>query len=283
MTQVMACIDGSLSSLSVCDYATWASKQMKAPLTLLHVLDQGKYPVTGDLSGNIGLGSREHLLAELTDFDAKRAKLALEQGQYLLETARKRAISFGADHLEIKQRHGHFVDSLVDLQDDTRLLVIGRVGESSSKAGHQVGSHLETTVRTIHRPILIAASTFKEPERVLLAFDGSATGYKTVQILAESSLCQNLPIHLVMAGAESNDSLAHLQKAKAILVAAGFDVNAEIRQGEVEPTLHAYQTEHRIDLLVMGAYGHSRIREFFVGSTTTTMLRTVTMPLLLLR
>ena len=41
MTQVMACID-SLSSLSVCDYATWASKQMKAPLTLLHVLDQGK-------------------------------------------------------------------------------------------------------------------------------------------------------------------------------------------------------------------------------------------------
>jgi predicted transcriptional regulator len=68
---------------------------------------------------------------------------------------------------------------------------------------------------------------------VLLAFDGSATGYKTVQMLAESPLCQNLPAHSVMVGAESNDSLAHLHKAKAILVAAGFDVHAEIRQGEV--------------------------------------------------
>jgi len=38
-----------------------------------------------------------------------------------------------------------------------------------------------------------------------------------------------------------------------------------------------------IDLLVMGVYGHSRIRQFLVGSTTTQMLRTTTSPLLLLR
>jgi nucleotide-binding universal stress UspA family protein len=34
---------------------------------------------------------------------------------------------------------------------------------------------------------------------------------------------------------------------------------------------------------VMGAYGHSRIRQLLVGSTTTSMLRTTTSPLLLLR
>lgn len=33
----------------------------------------------------------------------------------------------------------------------------------------------------------------------------------------------------------------------------------------------------------MGAYGHSRIRQFLVGSTTTSMLRSTTSPLLLLR
>lgn len=68
-----------------------------------------------------------------------------------------------------------------------------------------------------------------------------------------------------------------------MLLSAGFLVQAEIRQGEVESALHDYQTEHGIDLLVMGAYGHSRIRQFLVGSTTTTMLRTATMPVLLLR
>ena len=65
MTHVMACIDNSQSSLAVCDYAAWASQQLNAPLTLLHVLDKEKYPASADLSGNIGLGSREHLLEEL--------------------------------------------------------------------------------------------------------------------------------------------------------------------------------------------------------------------------
>ena len=37
------------------------------------------------------------------------------------------------------------------------------------------------------------------------------------------------------------------------------------------------------DLLVMGAYGHSRIRELIVGSTTTAMIRTGKVPVLLFR
>ena len=44
-----------------------------------------------------------------------------------------------------------------------------------------------------------------------------------------------------------------------------------------------YQREHAIELLVMGAYGHSRIRQFLVGSTTTAMIRRAQSPLLLLR
>ena len=51
----------------------------------------------------------------------------------------------------------------------------------------------------------------------------------------------------------------------------------------MEPALHAYQEEHDIDILVMGAYGHSRIRQFLVGSTTTTMLKTAKKPLVVLR
>jgi len=38
-----------------------------------------------------------------------------------------------------------------------------------------------------------------------------------------------------------------------------------------------------IDLLIMGAYGHSRIRHLIVGSTTTAVLRSCTIPVLLLR
>ena len=283
MTHVMACIDNSLSSLAVCDYSAWASQRLSAPLTLLHVLDEEKYPASADLSGNIGLGSREHLLEELATLDAQRARLALEQGQHMLKKARERTVIAGAAFPELKQRHGHLIESLVDLQDDIRLLVIGRVGEDSTRRVHSLGSQIEAVVRTIHRPILITSSSYKKPEKVMLAFDGSPTAHKTVELLAASQLCKNLPIHLVMVGADSEGNREALEKAQSTLMSAGFVVQAQIVKGEVEAALHVYQAEHGIDLLVMGAYGHSRIRQFLVGSTTTTMLRTATMPVLLLR
>ncbi|MFN3354414.1 MAG: universal stress protein [Pseudomonas sp.] len=283
MTQVMACIDNSQSSLAVCDYAAWASQKLSAPLTLLHVLDKDKYPASANLSGNIGLGSREHLLEELATLDAQRARIALEQGQHMLERASERTIIPGTPAPELKQRHGHLIESLIDLQKEIRLLVIGRVGEDSTREAHSLGSQIEAVVRTIHRPILIAATSYKKPEKVMLAFDGSPTAHKIVELLAASTLCANLPIHLVMVGADSEGNRDVLEKARNMLLTNGFVALAQILQGEVEAALHVYQAEHGIDLLVMGAYGHSRIRRFLVGSTTTTMLRTATMPILLLR
>ncbi|EXF44267.1 UspA-related nucleotide-binding protein [Pseudomonas sp. BAY1663] len=283
MTHVMACIDGSPQAAAVCDCAAWASQRLGAPLTLLHVLDRQQYPVSGDLSGIIGLGSREFLLHELATLDEKRAKLALEEGRLLLDAARQRAIAAGSAQPECRQRHGDLVETLYELQDETRLLVIGRQGEDSGDAIRHIGSQLENVIRALHRPILVTPGSFEVPRSVMLAFDGSATGHKGVEMLAASPLFSGLPIHLVMVGAETDDARAQLEAARDRLSASGFEAHVAMRNGEVEPALHAYQAEHGIDLLVMGAYGHSRIRQFFVGSTTTGMIRTTNTPLLLLR
>lgn len=283
MTHVMACIDGSPQAAAVCDCSAWASKRLDAPLTLLHVLDRQQYPASGDLSGIIGLGSRELLLQELATLDEKRAKLALEEGRMMLDAARQRAIAAGVTLLECRQRHGDLVETLRDLQRETRLLVIGRQGEDSGDAIQHIGSQLENVIRTMQRPILVAPGDFSAPQSVMLAFDGSATSRKGVDMLAGSPLFKGMPIHLVMVAADTADNQAQLESARDVLSAAGFSVQTAIRAGEVEPTLHAYQAEHGIDLLVMGAYGHSRIRQFFVGSTTTNMIRTTRTPLLLLR
>lgn len=283
MNQVMACIDGSPQAAAVCDCAAWASRKLDAPLTLLHVLDQQQYPAAGNLSGIIGLGSREYLLEELAALDEKRSKLALEEGRMMLDAARQRAITAGVAQPDVRQRHGDLVESLRELESDIRLLVIGKQGEDSGADTALIGSHLESVIRTLHRPILVTPTGFTAPDSVMLAFDGSATTRKGVEMIASSPLFKGIPIHLVMVGADTGDSRALLESARDALRAAGFEVQIAIRAGEVEPTLHAYQAEHRIGLLVMGAYGHSRIRQFLVGSTTTNMIRTTTTPLLLLR
>ncbi|MBK4355782.1 universal stress protein, partial [Enterobacter hormaechei] len=44
-----------------------------------------------------------------------------------------------------------------------------------------------------------------------------------------------------------------------------------------------YAEENAVDLIVMGAYGHSRLRQFFIGSHTSEMLQKTQQPLLILR
>lgn len=283
MNNVLACIDGSPQAAAVCDCAAWASLQLDAPLTLLHVLDQQQYPTAGNLSGIIGLGSREYLLEELAALDEKRSKLALEEGRMMLDAAKQRVVTAGVMQPDVRQRHGDLVESLRELESDTPLLVIGKQGEDSGTELQLIGSQLESVIRTLHRPILVTPASFSVPTSVMLAFDGSATTRRGVEMLASSPLVKGIPIHLVMVGEDTGDSRALLESARDALTAAGFEVHIAIRAGEVEPTLHAYQAEHGIGLLVMGAYGHSRIRQFLVGSTTTRMIRSTTTPLLLLR
>ncbi|WP_260291628.1 universal stress protein [Sedimenticola hydrogenitrophicus] len=279
-TNVIACIDGTNVSTAVSDYAAWASLQLAAPLILLHVLDKSAYPVKGNLSGNIGLGSREALLQELTELDEKRGRLALEQGRVMLETARQQALADGVSEPVVHQRHGDLLDSLLSIEQDTRLLVLGKHDEN---LGAHVGSRLETLVRSLHRPMLVCPAAYKRPEQVMIAFDGSKTAHKSVDMVAGSPLFRGMPCHVVMVGTDAAAHREQLDWARQTLEASGFDVTTTLREGDVEATLCDYRREHAIDILVMGAYGHSVIRRFLVGSTTTAMIRNAQIPVLLLR
>jgi nucleotide-binding universal stress UspA family protein len=283
MSQVIACIDGSSITLAVCDYAAWASRRLDAPLEFLHVLGRSEYPIPADLSGNLGLGGRDALLQELAELDEKRSRVALEQGRLMLDAARARAIADGVPNPTSRQRHGELVDTLIEFEHDIRLLVMGRQGEHGDSAGEHIGSHLENVVRTLHRPILVIPSDYTEPQRILIAFDGSATTRKAVEMVAASPLFRGLPCHVVMVGADKPEAREQLDWARTTLEKSGFEVTASLLSGQVEEILCAYRTEHAIDLIVMGAYGHSKIREFLVGSTTTKLIRQSRVPLLLLR
>ena len=63
MSKVIALVDGSTYSQSVCDHAAWVAKGKGWPVEVLHVIgrrDEATDP--RNLSGNIGLGARTALL-----------------------------------------------------------------------------------------------------------------------------------------------------------------------------------------------------------------------------
>jgi len=277
---ILSCIDGSSVSAAVSDYACWIAAKIAAPLKLLHSIEQSQNPVVADLSGAIGLGSQEELLNELTELEQNRSRLLIKKGQLMLEAVKARAIKAGIDSPEISQRHGSLSESLVELEDEIRVLVIGIRGEAHEKDQAGIGTQLDTVIRSLHKPILVVNKGFTEPKRVMLAYDGGEACRKALNMVASGPLLKDIPCHIVHVG-ENGQAL--MDEAARVLRDVGIEVTTAQLTGEIDDALSQYQSENQIDLTIMGAFSHNRIRDFLVGSFTAKMLAKTNRPLLLLR
>jgi len=286
MNKVYACIDGLGTTPAVIDWAAWSALRLAAPLELLHVLERNLQAMpAADLSGAIGLGAQEALLAQLSELDAQRGKLALEAARQTLANACTYATAAGGQRPEGAIRHGELAEAVLDLEPDARLFVLGEHYHTSKPSKIHLDHHVERVVRAVKRPVLVVttAEPFVAPERFVLAYDGSATARRAVQLVAGSPLLKGLPALLAMAGADTPAARRQLQEALQTLHEAGFDADTALLPGEPERLLPALLKAQGNALLVMGAYGHSRIRQLIVGSTTTTLLRLSEVPVLILR
>jgi nucleotide-binding universal stress UspA family protein len=285
MNKVHACIDGRSNTPAVIDWAIWSARRLAAPLAFLHVLERHpERAAASDHSGAIGLGAQDALLQALSEIDAQHGKLAQEAGRHLLAAAQARAAAAQLPSTDGRLRHGELVDAVLELEPETRLFVLGAQHHASGGARRHLDHHVERVIRSVKRPVLVATGAqFMAPQRCVIAFDGSATARKTVQTVAGSPLLTGLPMLLAMAGADTGTARQQLEDARQALAAAGFDVVTSLVPGDPEDVLPALLKAQGAALLVMGAYGHTRIRELIVGSTTTTLLRSSDVPVLILR
>ncbi len=284
MNQVTACIDGLANSTAVVDCAVWAGRRLAAPLCFLHALERHpERAALGDYSGALGLDAQASLLQSLSDLDETQSRLAQESGRHLLAAAQKRAQMAGSPGVDTRLRHGELIDAVTEVEPATRLFILGEHFHASGEKKLHLDHQVERVIRTVARPVLVVTgSHFEPPQRFVIAFDGSPTAMKAVDMVAASPLLVGLPVLILMAG---DHAQAHAQLASASqrLQSRGFDVTTELVAGNPETVIPQHMTKQHASLLVMGAYGHSRLRHLIVGSTTTTLLRVATVPVLVLR
>lgn len=282
--KVMACVDQSHFSEHVADYAAWAARRLAAPLELLHVIDH--HPEIGlgeDHSAAIGVDAQEKLLSRLSSDDEKRIKASREQGRIFLNRLRERATGAGAPSVDVRQRHGELAATLAEQESSVGLIVLGRRGEAAEHRRHDIGRNVEHVVRTLHKPILTVTADFQQPQRVMLAFDGGIVTRRGVELVATSPLFRGLPVHLLMSGKESAEASRQLEWATSTLTTAGFTAAASLIPGDAESVIARTVRAQAIDLLIMGAYSHPPWRSLLFGSKTSDLLRSATIPTLLLR
>ena len=284
INRLVAVIDGSVYSESVCDHAAWFARRARAEVDVVHVI--GRRHGLGEpsnLSGSIGLGARSALLGELAELDAQRAKLGQKRGRAILLDAETRLTAAGIEKVRTRLRHGEIVETVQTLEQEADLLVMGKRGEAADFDTMHLGSNLERVIRSTHKPVLVAARAFRDVERFLLAFDGGPSAMKAVDFIAARPHYDDLACHLVTVGTDNAETRRSLEGAAATLRDAGFTVEIELRSGQPETAIAQAVEELGIDLLIIGAYGHSRIRNLIIGSTTSVLLTRCKVPVLLFR
>jgi nucleotide-binding universal stress UspA family protein len=281
--KIIALVDGSVYSASVCDHAAWISGRTGAPVELIHVLGRREAPERHDLSGAIRLGARTALLEELAALDAQRAKLISHRGRAILEDARAILDKDGVTGITSRLRHGDIVEAVAEVEADARVILIGKRGEAADFARGHLGSNLERIVRACRKPVFVASRSFRPVSKVLVAYDGGTSAMKAIDHIARSPLFQGLEIHVVTVGTATPEVKTGLEDARAVLNAAGIKVATSVLPGQPETALGKLVDDAQFDMLVMGAYGHSRIRSLVIGSTTTEMIRSCKVPVVLMR
>ncbi len=282
MSKIVALVDGSVYSESVCDYAAWVATRKGVPVEVLHVLPRSVH-AQNNLSGALGLGARSKLMEELSELDEKSAKLNMQRGRAILEDAEARLRADGVADVVARMRNGDLIEELHASEVDADLVVVGKRGEDADFATMHVGSHIERAVRTSTRPVLVTSRAFAPVESFLIAFDGGASSIKAVNHVAQSKVFGGLKCTLLFAGPKTTDNQRTVDGAAATLRNAGYDLTVSFQDTQPEIAITEAVETGGFDMLLMGAYGHSRIRRLFIGSTTTEMVQTCKVPVLLFR
>lgn len=180
-------------------------------------------------------------------------------------------------------RRGALVDTLGELELAAQLIVLGKRGEQADSARLHLGSNLERVVRAVQTPVLVCSRAFHAIQRLVIAYDGGTSSQKAVDYVARAPLLQGVECHLLTIGSETEETRHMLDRTATTLRQRGIAVQAHCQAGHPEDVIAAYIEAQAINLLVMGAYGHSRMRNLVIGSTTSAMLRACRIPVLLFR
>ncbi|MCV0396976.1 MAG: universal stress protein [Rhizobiaceae bacterium] len=282
MPKILAFIDGSVYAESVCRLSAWAASRMALSVEVAHVLGR-RMGGSIDLSGSLEFDQRVALLDKYVRLDEQHAKLAQEKGRALLETAKAIIAAQGVEQVEIRLRNGDLLEALADLEQDARIVVIGKRGEAADFAKLHLGSNLERVVRSSTRPVLVAARKYVPFECFLIAFDGGKSASRAVEFVASSGLLKDMKATVLSVGADTAENRSRLDAPVRRLREVGLEAEGLLLQGDPDEVIGAYVETHGIGLVVMGAYGHSRIRSLVIGSTTEAMVRRCKIPVLMFR
>ena len=274
---ILVALDGSQHADAALQYALWLAGRERATLVGLHVIDivsiEGSF--FHDVSGSLGF-------EPYLDFAAKMREVLTERGKALLEAFRRRCADRGVP-CDTALPMGIIANEICDHARTADLVVVGHRGINEQFSTGLLGGTTESVTRKSPRPVLVSPMKFVEVRKPLVAYDGSPRAGLALHLAAEVASALGLPLTVLHVDREGRDVDTVLDEARRYLERYDVALDCERAAGSPHQRIVEFIADRGHDLLIIGAYGHSRIIEMVLGSTTEFVLRNSHCPVLLAR
>jgi len=274
---ILVPLDGSEHSKGALEYALWMAERFSGALFGQHVIDTVSIEGTffHDISGSLGF-------EPYIDISTKMREALEERGKAILEEFSRRC-------RERSIRHESFLDmglvpnEICERAKAADLVVIGHRGINEEFSTGLLGGTAENVTRQSPRPVFVSTRSFRAIERPLLAYDGSQRAGAAMESAAEFCARFKLPLTVLHIARDEALGQKVLQTARSYLASYEIDARYELARGYPEQKIIDSLVNFGYDLLFIGAYGHRRIIEMVLGSTTEYVLRKSPCPVFLTR
>lgn len=277
LKDILVHLDATPQSASRLDLAIDLARGHDAHLTALYVVDVGLPLIAmGDASGGAALAGVIDEMRAAGLADAKR--IEAEYRERLRREALPGEWRQSEGMLsEMITLHARYADLVIVGQDDPQATGPGTVGLPGD------------VLFGCGRPVLVVpyAGTFSTVgRRVLIGWNASRESARAVNdalpLIAKAEtacvLAANPRVAIDGHGEEPGADIALHLARHGVSVTVEHRVAPDVPDADLLLNQAADMTA---DLLVIGAYGHSRLREFVLGGVTRTLLKQMTVPILM--
>ncbi|MGM0609338.1 MAG: universal stress protein [Candidatus Muiribacteriota bacterium] len=285
MYNILLAMDNSSYSKNALEMSVNVAREIGARINILYVIENKMlyHPfvpvVFNPVMDGYDLGDDYTKIYEQTRENIKKF------GKKAIEEAEEYCKKNGVDHLCF-MREGILSEEINSLAVDNDVVVMGIFGHSAKFTGGLLGSAVEEVVRTCNKPVLLAPDKVNNFKKIVVAFDNSKFSNKVLKLAFWMDKIWNhnleFEIFTVVTNKEEQEKFNEIIDGLVSEKGENFKKRILLSENKVEMIIN-HSVESEADLLMMGAFGHGRIRELILGGTTSEIIRKIRIPVFLYR
>lgn len=273
---ILLAVDGSVYTDSVVAHGIDLAKLLTAHLRVYSIVDVRIYEWVLNTGGE---GYMPVIPSNI--FHDESYKFHNQRAEALLKTVgeqlHKEKVSF-----EIGKLEGSPVELICDMARQVDLVIMGARGDYARWGDRLLGATLESVSRQISVPLMIVDKQYRGIKSVTCAYDRSEYSNQALKLSAYLAGALKLSLEVINVNDDEQDRQVILNEAKNYL--SPYQLSTKYRAEGGDPGEQLIRITNEIlepTVLVMGSYGHSRIREAILGSTTVQVMRKAAKPIIL--